>query len=122
MFHKETETFSHLWTAYSEDYALFCRRYEDDAARYGRVEAFVAKPNPPKNSFTVSMLPGVSFEGFHLHTPDFRYLIPIFTLGKFTVEHGRTLLPMAVQVHHVVCDGFHVSRFISELQDSINLL
>ncbi len=25
-------------------------------------------------------------------------------------------LPLAVQVHHAVCDGFHVSRLINELQ------
>lgn len=26
-------------------------------------------------------------------------------------------LPLAVQVHHGVCDGFHVCRFVNELQE-----
>lgn len=26
-------------------------------------------------------------------------------------------LPLAVQVHHAVCDGFHVSRLLNELQE-----
>ena len=31
-------------------------------------------------------------------------------------EHGRTLLPLAVQVHHAAADGFHVGRLFSRLQ------
>ena len=29
---------------------------------------------------------------------------------------GKTLLPLAVQVHHGVCDGFHLCRFLNGLQ------
>lgn len=44
------------------------------------------------------------------------YTLPIFTLGKFFQEGERTLLPVALQVHHGVCDGFHTCRFLNELQ------
>lgn len=44
------------------------------------------------------------------------YTLPIFTLGKFFLEGERTLLPVALQVHHGVCDGFHTCRFLNELQ------
>ena len=30
---------------------------------------------------------------------------------------GGTRLPLADQVHHGVCDGFHVCRFVNELQE-----
>lgn len=30
---------------------------------------------------------------------------------------GGTRLPLAVQVHHGVCDGFHVCRFVNEMQE-----
>lgn len=26
-------------------------------------------------------------------------------------------IPLSIQVHHAVCDGFHVCRFINELQE-----
>lgn len=120
VFHRETETFSNLWTAYSEDYGEFLRRYEEDQQRYGGVEGFLPKPDVPENSFTVSMLPWASFEGFNLNTPNFRYLIPIFTMGKFQEENGRVRMPLAVQVHHAVCDGFHVCRFLEDLQAGID--
>lgn len=122
VFHKETETFSNIWTSYSEDYGTFCRRYEEDFARYGGIEGFEAKPDTPENSFPVSMLPWAAFDAFNLHISNFRYLIPIFTMGKFFSENGRFYLPLAVQVHHAVCDGFHVCRFIHDVQSQIHAI
>ena len=36
--HKETETFSNIWTRYSKNYETFCHRYEEDIERYGSNE------------------------------------------------------------------------------------
>ena len=44
------------------------------------------------------------------------FLLPIFTMGKFYESDGKTLLPLAVQVHHAVCDGFHLCSFVNSLQ------
>lgn len=122
IFHKETETFSNIWTTYSKDYETFCRRYEEDVARYGAVERFAAKPGTPENSFSVSMIPWTTFDGFNLNIANFKYLIPIFTIGRFFKENGRFYLPLAVQVHHAVCDGFHVCRFLNDVQAQINAM
>lgn len=120
VFHKETETFSNIWTEYSEDYDTFCRNYNDDILKYGNIESFYAKPDTPENSFTVSMIPWTTFTGFNLNISDFEYLLPIFTIGKYFVENRKTYLPLAVQVHHAVCDGFHICRFINNLQSQID--
>ncbi len=120
VFHKETETFSEIWTEYKEDYEKFCAEYENDLRIYGNRKGMTGKPDMPANSFPVSMIPWVSFEGFHLNLQrGYDYLTPIFTMGKFFEEKGRIFLPMAIQVHHAVCDGFHVSRFVKELQELI---
>lgn len=65
------------------------------------------------------MIPWTGFEGFNLNLSDFSYLLPIFTIGKFYEENGKTCLPLAMQVHHAVCDGFHASRFLTDLQSQI---
>ena len=31
-------------------------------------------------------------------------------------------MPLAAQVHHGVCDGFHLCRFLRELQERIDCL
>ena len=122
VFHKETETFSNIWTCFSEDYTTFCRRYEEDLARYGNIEQFTAKPDAPENCFPVSMLPWTTFDAFNLNISNFRYLIPIFTMGKFFSDNDHFYLPLAVQVHHAVCDGFHVCRFIHDVQSQIHAI
>lgn len=121
VFHKDTETFSEIWTEYYADFEAFCQAYEADIQRYGAQKGLIGKPDAPKNIFTVSMIPWTTFDGFNLNLQrGYDYLVPIFTMGKYYHENGRTLLPLAIQVHHAVCDGFHVCRFINELQEWIN--
>ncbi|MBP8894155.1 MAG: chloramphenicol acetyltransferase CAT, partial [Saprospiraceae bacterium] len=48
------------------------------------------------------------------------YLIPIFTMGKYFQQDNKILLPMSVQVHHAVCDGYHTSRFFNEVQELVS--
>lgn len=117
VFHKSSETFSCLWTEYQEDYAAFCRAYREDVAAYGSAAGFAGKPGTPPHVFNVSMIPWESFESFHLQLPQGNgYLLPIFTIGRFYEDGGRVWLPLAAQVHHAVCDGFHLCRFIGEVR------
>ena len=67
------------------------------------------------------MIPWTTFEGLNLNLQKgYDFLLPIFTMGKITGESGKSMLPLAIQVHHAVCDGFHVSRFVQELQQLID--
>lgn len=121
IFHPESETFSNLWIEYTPDYEAFCQAYRRDMAQYGGNLGIEAKPGTPENTFPVSMLPWASFEGFNLNLQKgYDFLLPIFTMGKYQEEGGKTLLPLAVQVHHAVCDGFHLCRFVNSLQNRLN--
>lgn len=121
IFHKESETFSSIWTDYQADFATFHAAYSADMKQYGAVQKLAPKPNAPANLFNISSIPWTSFTGFNLNlAKGFDYLLPIFTMGKYYEESGKTLLPISVQVHHGVCDGFHVSRFLTELQSLID--
>lgn len=120
VFHKDSETFSNIWTEYSPDYGEFRRRYEEDMRLYGGREGLEAKPDTPVNSFPVSMIPWIGFEGFNLNLQKgYDYLIPIFTFGKYYQKGAEWYIPMAMQVHHAVCDGFHAGRFLNEFQSLI---
>lgn len=120
VFHKESETFSNLWSEYSEDYDEFCKNYEDDIKNYGNNLDIEGKPNTPINSFPISMIPWESFEGFNLNLQrGYDYLLPIFTLGKYYKDGERLFIPLAIQVHHAICDGFHLCRFIDSLRKSL---
>ena len=121
VFHKDSETFSNIWTTYAPEYQDFLENYQLDQQRYGSCKGLIGKPDQPENTFPVSMIPWASFSGFNLNLQKgYDYLLPIFTMGKFYQENGKTLLPLAVQVHHGACNGFHLCRFVTELQDLLN--
>ncbi len=44
------------------------------------------------------------------------FFAPVFTMGKYYTQGDKVLMPLAIQVHHAVCDGFHVGRMLNELQ------
>lgn len=120
VFHKDSETFSNIWTKYSPDYNEFFADYQQDLKEYGHVSGIEGKPHTPPNTFPVSMIPWTSFEGFNLNLQKgYGYLLPIFTMGKYYTENSKYWMSLAIQVHHAVCDGFHLCRFINELQGLI---
>lgn len=41
----------------------------------------------------------------------------MFTMGNYYQQDEKVLLPVAIQIHHSVCDGFHVARLFNELQE-----
>ncbi len=117
VFHSETETITNVWTEHTTELAVFLKRYHDDMSRY-KHDYIQSKPLTGKNYFNVSYIPWTSFTGFTLNLQrGYDYLLPIFTMGKYFPEGEKRMLPLAIQVHHAVCDGFHLSRFVNELQD-----
>ena len=117
VFHKDTETFSNLWTEFSPRFADFCAAYRQDMQRYGDVQGFIGKPDAPQNCFPVSSVPWMHFTGFNLncYTPG-ASLCPIFTFGRYEPQNGKLLLPLSGQFHHAVCDGYHAARLFAEMQ------
>lgn len=122
VFHPETERFSVLWTPCYDDFREFKELFDADAAMYAKTDkGMFPKPDMPGYVFNVSALPWVNFSAFNLMLPDAkRYLLPIFTSGKFEEKGEKTFMPLSIQVHHAVCDGFHVSKFIQKFQEKIN--
>jgi len=121
IFHDDDKTFSCIWTDYSNDFGVFYNNYMEDIKQYSNVKGFMTKSNMPENSFPISSIPWVSFTGFNLNiNNDNDYLLPIITGGKYFTQEHKIQLPISLQVHHAVCDGYHASRFIEELQQLAN--
>ena len=121
VFNKENKNFSGIWSWFSEDYGEFLKSYEADAAEYSRSTRYAPKEGTPPNSFNISMVPWLEFTGFNINVFDEgKFLLPVFTMGKFFERDGRRLLPLAIQVHHAVCDGYHMGQFVEKLQKYVD--
>lgn len=69
-----------------------------------------------------SALPWVSFSGL-THARSFARpadSIPKLSVGRLRPEGGRQLLPVSVNVHHGLADGYHVGLFLAELQRQLD--
>lgn len=118
IFHNDTETFSSLWSHYDGNIHHFQNVYAEDVSRYGNNLSYWPKEETRENVFFVSAIPWVSFTSFNINVANMQnFFAPMFTLGKYYKNDDKVLLPLAVQVHHSVCDGFHVARLVNELQE-----
>lgn len=117
VFNPERETFACVWAPYDPDFGAFHDTAAALLAEHARATEFFPQGAPPADSFDVSSLPWASFTGFHLDIRDgWDHLAPIFTIGRYTERDGRVFLPLALQMHHAVADGFHAARLVQELQ------
>jgi chloramphenicol O-acetyltransferase type A len=112
-----TETFSAVWTRYDKCFNAFYRAYLQDTAQYAIGELF-PQEHIPLNTFNISSVPWLDFTAFNINVfSDGSYLLPIFTIGKYKKENDKTMMPLAIQCHHAVCDGWHVGKFVETLRE-----
>lgn len=119
-FHDDDKTFSLMWTEYDDDFRRFYEDYLKNQKQYGENHGVLAQPDclPPPNAYTVSCVPWISFQHFAVHSYENKaYFFPSVEAGKFFEENGRLLLPLSITCHHATADGWHVSRFLEQLQD-----
>lgn len=112
----DTKTFSAIWTKHTRCFNTFHRAYLQDTAHYANGKLFPQEHVQP-NTFTISSVPWLDFSAFNINVfSDGNYLLPIFTIGKYKEANSRIKMPLAIQCHHAVCDGYHVGKFVEILQ------
>jgi len=68
-----------------------------------------------------STVPWISFTGV-THPQSFKYKdsIPKITFGKYFSRNDRMIMPVSVNAHHGLMDGFHVGQFLQLFQQLMN--
>ena len=118
IFDKETLQFSTLATEYSPDFGTFKQRYLADLAAFSNTGKLFPQKSIPENVINLSMIPWTSFTGFNLNVNNGgNYLLPIVTAGKFIPRENKLFLPVSLQVHHAVCDGYHAAQFLNRFEE-----
>lgn len=118
IFHPDDQTFSDIWSEYTDHFPDFYRTVCRDMETYKDVKGIKARPGRPDNYCPVSALPWLSFTGFNQDTyTESAMLFPLIRFGKYFPENGHTFLPLALFVHHAVADGYHSCKLINDIQD-----
>ncbi|GGF32082.1 chloramphenicol acetyltransferase [Marmoricola endophyticus] len=115
----ERETFCAVWTPYDPDFATFHEQASGLLAEHRHATTMFPQGTKPAHTFDVSSLPWTSFTAFSLQVAVGDHFLPIFTLGRYVERDGRTLLPVALQVHHAATDGLHAGRALEDLRSLV---
>ena len=119
-FHEDDKTFSLMWTPYDDDFGVFYQDYLRNQAQYGANHGVLSQPEclPPPNAYTVSCVPWISFRHFAVHSYGNKpYYFPSVEAGKFRTDGEKLKMPLSITCHHAATDGYHVSRFLTQLQE-----
>ena len=119
VFHEDSETYTTIVTPWNEDYSTFCEYAEEDIAR-GRKLTIAAIPTGD-NVFEVSCVPWRHFTSVGVGCDTYP-LSPVVVWGRIIERDGRIMLPLSIQINHAAADGFHLARFINEVEEKARVL
>lgn len=112
----KTKVMSDLYTAFN---TVFLNFYED---MINALNSYKSNTNFTtqfqNNFFIVSCLPWFNYTSFNVNNEgSSSFLFPMVTWGKFFKEGNKIVMPVTIQVHHAVADGYHCSLFFSDVQE-----
>lgn len=117
IFDKQSELFSAIYTNTDEGFKKFYENYISDTEKFNGKGKLFPKTPIPENVVNISMIPWTSFTGFNLNVNNSpNYCLPIITAGRFINKTSNIYLPLSLQVHHSVCDGYHAALFMNRFQ------
>ena len=112
----DDNTFCFCETKYSDDITIFSDRTDRAILRAKQEPSLEDEPGRDDYLF-ISSLPWVRFTSvshpIHMNPVD---SIPRITWGRFSEVHKRVTMPLSIQVHHGLADGYHVGRFFELFQ------
>lgn len=112
----KTKVMSDLYTSHNN---IFFNFYEDMVNSLGRYKKDTNFTTQFQNNFFIaSCLPWFNYTSFNVNNEGSSpFLFPMVTWGKFFEEGNKILMPVTIQVHHAVADGYHCSLFFSDVKE-----
>lgn len=112
-----SDKFHVLWCKYNQSFPAFYNRCVEIMDTCNTSKMFSTE-DMPNNCFDISSIPWIEFTSFNLNIfTTGTHLPPIFTTGKLIRENDKVTIPFCLQVHHSICDGYHVGQFLTYLQN-----
>lgn len=113
-----TLTFCHA--EYDQDAAAFFGNVQKGIAGVERNPA-VADNKEKDDVLYISCLPWINFTSVsHPLRVDDTRSIPRITWGKFFQDRDQWQMPVSIQLHHGLADGYHIGLFFEHLQAGLN--
>lgn len=116
VFHDDTETFSLVYTTYTEDYQEFYRNALADLEKGKQTREYGLDAAHHPNWFDASCISWLSYDSLNIELPDgYLYFLPIVNWGKYREENGRLMMPVSVRMNHAIADGYLIANVFRQL-------
>lgn len=118
---RNDETFGFAYFDYHPDLKAFSEEAEKAIRSEKTAAGLKLKPNS-NNLIHYSILPGINFSSMqHAQMLVRGDTVPKIVFGKLVFNDGQVLLPTFVHVHHALCDGIHISKFLEEYEKRMQI-
>ncbi|MEZ5426148.1 MAG: chloramphenicol acetyltransferase [Pyrinomonadaceae bacterium] len=114
----EDETFSFAYFPLKENVFDFVASGRRALDKYKALKTFDVESDRIDLIY-YSVIPWISFTSFkHAVRFDNRQTVPRIVFGRmYDDQGGRKKIPLSVEVHHALVDGFHVGKYFNRLQE-----
>ena len=115
-------TFGFSFMEYNKDFDIFQKNAQIEIDEVQKSTGLRHTNNAKRiDTIHYSSIPWYKFTGLtHARHFAFNDSIPKISFGKYTKEGSTLSLPVAVNVHHGLMDGYHVGEYLEEFQKLLN--
>ncbi|MBU1101735.1 MAG: chloramphenicol acetyltransferase [Bacteroidetes bacterium] len=114
---KDDKSFAFAYMEYDKNFESFYEASEKEVKRAREMDELVPSEKNA-NVIHLSVLPWIDFTSIQ-HPRKFGEddSIPKITIGKITDLNGIKNMPINIEAHHALMDGYHVSKFLEKFAE-----
>ncbi|MFD2201289.1 CatA-like O-acetyltransferase [Shivajiella indica] len=117
---REDGTFGFSYMDFYEDFEKFQKEAKKEIERVRNTTGLIPAMKG-ENVIHFSAVPWINFSSIsHARSFSFPDSCPKISFGKVIESVGNKHMSVSVHVHHALMDGYHVGKFLEELQNLLN--
>ena len=119
---RDDGTFGFIFVNFSDDFETFNTDLQDEIKAVKNSTGLrLNNDDIKKDLIRHSTIPWHSFSGLlHPTNLDPSESVPKITFGKFQTKEDKKYLPVSIEAHHGLVDGFHFAKYLAEFQRQLN--
>ena len=119
---RDDGTFGFIFVNFSDNFETFNSDLQDEIEAVKNSSGLrLNNDDIKKDLIRHSTIPWHSFSGLlHPTNLDPSESVPKITFGKFQTKKDKKYLPVSIEAHHGLVDGFHFAKYLAEFQRQLN--
>jgi len=116
------DSFGYGFIQYHKEFEIFSSAIKKETNRIQDFDGLGLNENTIRiDTIHYSSIPWIKFSGLtHARNLKFNDSVPKITFGKTSFTENKMILPISINAHHGLMDGFHVAKYLELFQELMN--